>query len=257
MPAVHKPGGRMSGTLRGRVTVAGLLITLMVGCGPAAPGGEHQVTVPVAPPPAAPNPPPNPAPPNAAPPNPAPPNSAPPNPAPPNPAPTPTAPNPAPPKPRNPAEVRVAWMPPGPQPPAQGLLSVDDEQWSKVFKNHDCDGIAALGPERNQRQLYGALGDACRAVLRGDDRLWASVQSALRRGGSPTGCFDELAWQLLRRLVDAHLRAPQANIRIIDSTRKEKDFPCEPESSSPATTSVTSTPDSDTPAPRPPVGPRR
>lgn len=75
--------------------------------------------------------------------------------------------------------------------------------------------IAELGPERGQQTLYGGLGDAYRAVLDEDedDRLWASAEAALADVRTPNDCLDRLAWGLLRDLVVAHRRAPDADIR--------------------------------------------
>jgi hypothetical protein len=132
-------------------------------------------------------------------------------------APNPALPNPAPPAAGH-KETRVAWVPPGPDPPV--ILSEAEDRWSEAFRSRDCDVIAELGPARGQQTLYGGLGDACRAVLdedEEDDRLWASAEAALGDVHTPSDCLDRLAWGLLRDLVVAHRRAPDADIQIEDA----------------------------------------
>lgn len=251
----------MSGTLFGRITVTGLLAALVVGCGQAEPGGtdnagpapENVVTVAPNPPTpdlrtptaVAPNPAPSiPGPSNSATPKPAPPNVAAPNPAQPNPA----RPNPAPPADRK--GPRVAWVPPGPNPPVQTL---DTDAWSVAFRSRDCDDIAELGPKRGQQKLYVGLGDACRAVLNDDDRLWSSAEAALADVRTPDDCRDELALGLLRNLVMAHRRAPDADIQI-DDPEEETPWPCDSDDTVPPATTIPSTPADDQPRPSAPIG---
>lgn len=110
----------------------------------------------------------------------------------------------------------VAWVPPGagdigpaaPDPPAA--------RWRRAFNNHDCDAIAALGPQRGQVQLYTGLGDACKAVLQNNDRFWPAAEAALRRVGRPTDCLDRSALRVLEDLVATHRRAPHAKIHIVE-----------------------------------------
>lgn len=253
----------MSGTLFGRITVTGLLAALVVGCGQAEPGGtddagpapENVATV--APNPAAPDlmTPPAVAP-NPAPSTPAPSNSVTPKPVPPNvAAPNPAQPNPAPPA-ADPKGPRVAWVPPGPNPPVRvsGM-----EAWSAAFRSRDCDAIAELGPKRGQQRLYAGLGDACRAVLNNNenenDRLWTSADAAferLKNVENSLECLDRLAWGLLRDLVMAHRRAPDADIQI-DDPQKGTPWPCGSDDTLPPATSITPTP-ADQPRPSVPTG---
>ncbi|MGH3980696.1 MAG: hypothetical protein ACRDRZ_17135, partial [Pseudonocardiaceae bacterium] len=46
---------------------------------------------------------------------------------------------------------------------------------------------------------------------------WAAAEAALQHVGNQTNCLDRLALRLLRDLVAAHRRAPDADIRIIKS----------------------------------------
>ena len=112
-------------------------------------------------------------------------------------------------------DVQVAWVPPGP-----GNLfphyDDSDTRWRSAFANHDCDAIAALGPDRNQQQLYTGLGDACGAALKKNNQSWPSAQVALQHIDNPTDPLDKSALRLLRDLVMAHQRAPHATIRIVD-----------------------------------------
>lgn len=236
----------MSGTLLGRVTVAGLLVALaVVGCGPVEPGGAGPgpsggVTM-----------------------TPSPGTLSPETSSPETSSPETSSPGLASPETPNPeasgsvtsgpdsdtagpssGDAHVAWVPPG---PGNEFPRYDDGQktaarWHKAFSDHDCDAIAALGPERDQRQLYAGLGDACRAVLKKNDRLWSSAEVALRHVGDPTDCLDRSALRLLRDLVMAHQRAPHADIDIVDSPRGaacDSDGPASPSTSvSPSPTSV-------------------
>jgi len=243
----------MIGALFGRVTAAVLLVALaVVGCGDAEPGGAGTVgprspgEATGDPNPGDPNPgdlnpgnpnprDPNPGNPNSGNPNPGNPNPGNPNPRDPNPRhpnpgnPNPRDPNPGNPNPRdpnpgnpNPGEEEVAWVPPGPGSSAPELPPDDGDQprpwdrWFWAFDHRDCDAIAALGQERHQRPLYEGLGDACRAVLRDEDQFWPAVEAALQNVGNPTNCLDQSALRLLRDLVTAHQRAPNAKIRIVD-----------------------------------------
>jgi hypothetical protein len=204
----------MSGTLFGRVAVVGLLVALVVGCGHAKPGGPGEAGPGLAggvtetpkletPSPETPS---SKAP-NSETPNPETPSSK----APSSKAPNPKAPNP---KAPNPDDTQVTWVPPGPGSDFPPLI--DEQEWYRAFRKHNCDAIAALGSERDQRQLYAGLGDACRAVQHNNDRLWASAESELQHVDDLTDCLDQLALRLLRDLVMAHQRAPHANIRIVD-----------------------------------------
>jgi hypothetical protein len=148
------------------------------GTGNAGPAPENAATV--APNPAAPDlMTPTAVAPNPAPFTPASSNSATPKPVPPNVA----APNPAPPA-ADPKGPRVAWVPPGPDPP--WVLDTEAErseaQWIEAFRSRDCDTIAELGPKRAQQRLYAGLADACRAVLNKNenknDQLWTSADAA-------------------------------------------------------------------------------
>jgi hypothetical protein len=219
----------VSGTLLGRVAVAGLLVALaVVGCGAVETGGPGEagtglsggVTT-------TPNPgstePSNPGPSNRGPSNPGPSNRGPSNPGPSNPGPS----NPGPSNPggldgdtADPSsdDTHVAWVPPGPgkEFPHEHRRHAED-RWYKALSDHDCDAIAALGPERGQRQLYAGLGEACRAALKKDDRLWTSAEVAWRQVSDPTDCLDRSALRLLRDLVMAHQRAPHAHIDIVNS----------------------------------------
>jgi len=187
----------MIGALFGRVTAAVLLVALaVVGCGDAEPGGAGTV---------------GPRSPGEA--------TGDPNPGDLNPGnPNPRDPNPGNP---NPGEEEVAWVPPGPgssvtAPPDDGDQPRPWDRWFWAFDHRDCDAIAALGQERHQRPLYEGLGDACRAVLRDEDQFWPAVEAALQNVGNPTNCLDQSALRLLRDLVTAHQRAPNAKIRIVD-----------------------------------------
>jgi hypothetical protein len=230
--------------LFGRVTVAGLLVVLVVGCGHAAPGRVGEAGpgpaggVTGAPDSGVPNPGAlNPGAPNPGAPNPGVPNLGVPNPG----AGTPGL---------GTDDTKVAWVPFGPgsefrhrvgspNPPYQGTAA----GWNRAFRNHDCDAIAALGPERDQRQLYAGLGDACRAVLKKNHQLWISAEAALRHVDDPTDCLDRLALRLLRDLVMTHQRAPHADIHIVDPPPGTA---CGPDNSPTRPTSVapTSTPTS-------------
>lgn len=230
----------MSGVLFVRITVAGLSAALVVGCGQAesrsagdaGPEPANVATV-------APNPAPSiSAPPNATTPEPVPPNVAVPNPKPPA---------------AGLKETRVAWVPPGPDPPIL-TLSETAAQWSAAFHNRDCNAIAELGPKRGQQKLYAGLGDACRAVLNKDkdDRLWASAEAALGDVRTPKDCLDRLARGLLRDLVMAHRRAPDADIQIEDAEEPER-WPCDSDDTSPPpATSITPT-SADLPPPSAPT----
>ncbi len=238
--------GIMSETTFGRVTVAGMLVALVVGCSGAGPGsavsassesaGEVTVT-------------PNPVTPNPVTPDPVTPDPATPDPVIPDPVtPDPVTPDPVTP---DPVDTEVAWVPPGPGGLSPAETTVDKAaRWYEAFGNHDCATIAALGPERDQRQLYAGLGDACRAVREKNDRLWTSAEIALQHVSDPTDCLDLLALRLLRDLVMAHQSAPHANIRIVDSPPGQG---CRIDDSSPPPTSVTSTQTS-VPRPSAPAG---
>ncbi|MGH3982811.1 MAG: hypothetical protein ACRDST_09065 [Pseudonocardiaceae bacterium] len=107
----------------------------------------------------------------------------------------------------SPIDTEVAWVPPGPG----NLFRLDElaeevTRWFEAFRERDCDAIAALGPERDQRQLYAGLGDACRAVLEDNDQLWPSAEVALQNVGNPTDPLDRSALRLLRDLVMAQCR---------------------------------------------------
>jgi hypothetical protein len=147
-------------------------------------------------------------------------------------------------------DIPVAWVPPGPGNAAFQRDNGRAAQWSSAFRNHDCDAIAALGPERNQQQLYSGLGDACRAVLRKNDQLWTSAEVALQHVDDPTDCRDRSALRLLRDLVMAHQRAPHANIHIVDPPPGP---PCGPGDSPLPPTSITPPPTS-VPRPSAPTG---
>jgi len=117
----------------------------------------------------------------------------------------------------------VAWVPPGPgnvgpaTPPDTGEPGA--ARWYEAFEDRDCDAIAKLGPERGQQRLYAGLGDACRAVAGAENRKnrWAAAEAALQHVDAPSNCLDRLALRLLRDLVVAHQRAPDAEIRITES----------------------------------------
>ena len=123
-----------------------------------------------------------------------------------------------------------------------------------AFRSRDCDAIAELGPERGQQKLYEGLGDACRAVLNEnkDDRLWASAEAALADVRTPDDCRDELAFGLLRNLVMAHRRAPDADIQI-DDPEEETPWPCDFDDTVPPAT-ISPTPADDQPHPSAPIG---
>jgi hypothetical protein len=148
-------------------------------------------------------------------------------------------------------DTRVAWVPPGPgnEFPRRHHGHAED-RWYKALSDHDCDAIAALGRERGQRQLYAGLGDACRAALKKDDRLWTSAEVAWRQVSDPTDCLDRSALRLLRDLVMAHQRAPHAHIDIVNSPSGaacDSDRPTltpTPESPSPTPESPSPTPES-------------
>ena len=120
----------------------------------------------------------------------------------------------------DPGDQEVAWVPPGPGSLAPGGDPDDHprpwDRWVWAFDHRDCDAIAALGQERHQQPLYEGLGDACRAVLRDEDRSWPAAEAALQNVSNPTNCLDQRALRLLRDLVTAHQRAPNARIRIVD-----------------------------------------
>lgn len=234
----------MSGTLFGRVSVAGLLAVLVVGCnssavpGGAGPGPEIGVTRPSD----------SGAPSSETPSSEEPPRS---NPRPEAPGPQPEAPSSQPEVPTpSTGDTIVAWVPPGPG-GSFPHYSPDEPnnsepaaaaRWREAFGKRDCDAIATLGPERNQRQLYAGLGDACRAVLKGNDRLWTSAETALQHVDNPHECFDQLALRLLRDLVMAHRHAPHAQIHIVDSppgTACQSNSPSPPASPSPTPTMPT------------------
>ncbi len=192
----------MAGTRFGRVTVTGLLVALAVGgCDATELGGaEAAPQGPVGE--ASGGPGANPGPDGSNPANPGPDGSNPANPGPDS---------------SNPANPEVAWVPPG---PGIGIdyKSPETDRWYEAFNNRDCKAIAALGPERNQQQLYQGLGEACLAIYRDEDRSWSAAEVALRRvGDEPIDCLDRLAFRLLRDLVMAHQRAPDAEIRIVNS----------------------------------------
>jgi len=117
----------------------------------------------------------------------------------------------------------VAWVPPGPgnvgpaTPPDTGEPGA--ARWYEAFEDRDCDAIAKLGPERGQQRLYAGLGDACRAVAGAENRKnrWAAAEAVLQHVDAPSNCLDWLALRLLRDLVVAHQRAPDAEIRITES----------------------------------------
>jgi len=122
----------------------------------------------------------------------------------------------------------VAWVPPGPgnvgpaSPPDDPSPVPPDTgaaRWYEAFEDRDCDAIAKLGPERGQQRLYAGLGDACRAVTGAENRKnrWAAAEAVLQHVDAPSNCLDWLALRLLRDLVVAHQRAPDAEIRITES----------------------------------------
>lgn len=143
----------------------------------------------------------------------------------------------------DPVDTQVAWVPPGPG-DLFGFDRMSDElaRWYKAFGERDCDAIAALGPQRDQQQLYAGLGDACRAVLEDNDQSWPSAEVALQNVSNPTDPLDREARRLLRDLVMAHQRAPNADIRIVGPPPEDSSPP--PTSVSPSPTSVTPTPTS-------------
>jgi hypothetical protein len=240
----------MSGTLFGRVTMVGLLVALVVGCGQVEPGGAGEAgpgpadRVTGAPDSGAPD--------SGAPDSGAPDSGAPDSGAPDSGAPEPWGSNPDPGTPGpSTDEAEVAWVPPGPgsryapappyspgHPPGRNEGEGAAARWHMAFDKHDCAAIAALGPERNQRQLYAGLGDACGAALKKNDPSWPSAEAALQHVGNVTDPLDQSALRLLRDLVVAHQRAPHATIRIVDPS---------PGSVTPTRGSVTPTPESVTP----------
>lgn len=239
-------------TTFGRVTLAGLLVALAVGCDRGGPGSASDagpgpaIETTVAPDPATSTPatstPATPLPTMSTPATPLPMTSIPATPAP------PTT-NLVTPSPDSDDPPEVAWVPPGPGSSyPYETYGVREARWHKAFDNRDCAAIAALGPEHDQRQLYAGLGDACRAVRQKNDRLWTSAEVALRRVNNPADCLDQLAVRLLRDLVIAHRRAPHANIRIVDPEPGED---CGSDDPSPPPTSVTP---SQTSVPRPSPG---
>lgn len=78
-------------------------------------------------------------------------------------------------------------------------------------------GYSLFRPACGQPQLYAGLGDACRAVIRHDVQRWPSAQSALQQVNDPDTCLDRWALRLLRDLVTAHQRNPDAEIQIVDA----------------------------------------
>ena len=238
----------MSETTFGRATVAGLLMALVIGCsetgsgsaGGAGPGPTSEATAtstPVTPSPA----PPNPLTPDSSTPDSSTPSSPAPNPS----APNPSTPNPPTPIPEPVDPPQVAWVPPGPGNTTFPYDNGREARWASAVDDRNCDAIAALGPEREQQQLYSGLGAACRAVRSNNDQLWTSAEVALQQVDDPIDCLDRSALRLLRDLVMAHRRAPRANIHIVDSPPGPR---CDPDSSSPPPTPISPTP---TPVPRP------
>lgn len=117
--------------------------------------------------------------------------------------------------PVTPRDIEVAWIPPGPGNDYYGAQDDRQKHWSTAFANRSCSAIAALGSERGQQQLYAGLGSACQAVPDNDDRLWDSAEVALNNIDDPTDCLDQSVLRLLRNLVTTHRRFPYATIHII------------------------------------------
>lgn len=76
--------------------------------------------------------------------------------------------------------------------------------------------------------LYGGAANACRAALAGRKRLWADATEAfqdVRLAQDEFTCMDRAAFGLLKRLVRAHQRFPNARFRLADSS-EAKAPPC-------------------------------
>lgn len=78
------------------------------------------------------------------------------------------------------------------------------------------------------KTLYGGAANACRAAFAGRRRLWPDAVEAFRDVRLATDeftCMDRAAFGLLKRLVRAHQRFPNARFRLADSSQA-KTPPC-------------------------------
>ncbi|MGH2428891.1 MAG: PASTA domain-containing protein [Candidatus Limnocylindria bacterium] len=132
-----------------------------------------------------------------------------------------------------PAEVNViAWIlglgpsaPTGP-PEFQAYQLLLDGDCGTLAERLQIDGDDLRTLDDTAQRLYAGAAAACLAALHGQQERWADAENALQGLQPPVSCIDMTAYELLRRLVDAHRSSPSAQFKAATDPAAAHGPPC-------------------------------
>ncbi|MGQ0609203.1 MAG: PASTA domain-containing protein, partial [Chloroflexota bacterium] len=132
-----------------------------------------------------------------------------------------------------PAEVNViAWIlglgpsaPTGP-PEFQAYQLLLDGSCATLAERLQTDGDDLRTLDDAAQRLYAGTAAACLAALHGQPERWADAENALQGLEPPVSCVDVTAYELLRRLVDAHASSPSAQFVAANDPAAAHAPPC-------------------------------
>ena len=132
-----------------------------------------------------------------------------------------------------PAEINViAWIlglgpsaPTGP-PEFQAYQLLLDGNCVTLAERLQTDGDDLRTLDDAAQRLYAGTAAACLAALHGQPERWADAESALQGLEPPVSCVDVTAYELLRRLVDAHGSSPSAQFVAANDPAAAHAPPC-------------------------------
>ena len=132
-----------------------------------------------------------------------------------------------------PAEVNViAWVlglgPSAPTGPAafQAYQLLLDGDCATLAERLQTDGDNLTTLAEPAQRLYAGVAAACLAALHGQPERWADAESALQGLAPPVSCVDVTAYELLRRMVDAHRSSPSAQFVAANDPAAAHAPPC-------------------------------